>query len=277
MGVGDPPVVAEQPAIPGCLKFAEFELDERAGELRCRGEPIHLPPQVWRVLLLLVGRAGELVSREELRREIWGDATAVDFELGLNHCINRLRAVLGDDPERQRIIHTVPRRGYRFVAPVRRAAAGAQPVLAILPFENLSRLAQDEYLADTITETLTNEVGGCPALRVIPRQSVLHLKGSTLTLAEIARELGADAVLEGTTLRAKGRLLVTAELLAVGPERHLWSGSQEGDLGDPFALSRRITRTFAAAIRRALGAEPELPSTPEAARPDRHLSVDDEG
>jgi DNA-binding winged helix-turn-helix (wHTH) protein len=269
--------VAGQPAAPGCLKFAEFELDERAGELRCRGEPIHLPPQVWRVLVLLAGHAGELVSREELRREIWGDATLVDFELGLNHCINRLRAVLGDDPERQRIIRTVPRRGYRFVAPVCRGVAGAQPVLAVLPFENLSRLAQDEYLADTITETLTNEVGRCPALRVIPRQSVLHLKGSTLTLAEIARDLGADAVLEGTTLRAKGRLLVTAELLAVGPDRHLWSGSQEGDLGEPFALCKRVAQLFAAAIERTLGVDPDPATARPKAPPDRHLSVDDEG
>lgn len=155
---------------------------------------------------------------------------------------------------------------------MRRSVAGAQPVLAVLPFENLSRLAQDEYLADTITETLTNEVGRCATLRVIPRQSVLHLKGSTLTLAEIARELGADAVLEGTTLRAKGRLLVTAELLAVGPDRHLWSGSQEGDLGEPFALCRRVAQQFAAAIERTLGADPYPATARPKAPPDRHLS-----
>lgn len=267
----------DQPSASGCLKFAEFELDELAGVLRRGGEQVHLPPQVWRVLVLLAGRAGELVSREDLHREVWGEATLVDFELGLNHCINRLRTILGDDLERQRIIQTVPRRGYRFVAPVRRAPPGSLTVLAVLPFENRSRLAQDEYLADTIAETLTHELGRRPALRVIPRQSVLHLKGCTLTLGGIARELGVEALVEGSTLRAQGRLLVTAALLAVEPERHLWSGSQEGYLGEPFALCRRITGTMAAAIAHALGVEPEAPSAQESPPADRHLTVDDEG
>jgi DNA-binding winged helix-turn-helix (wHTH) protein len=269
--------VEDQPSASGCLKFAEFELDELAGVLRRGGEPVHLPPQVWRVLVLLAGRAGELVSRDELHREVWGEATLVDFELGLNHCINRLRTILGDDPGRQRIIQTVPRRGYRFAAPVHRAPPGSGTVLAVLPFENLSRLAQDEYLADTITETLTHELGRRPALRVIPRQSVLHLEGSTLTLGAIARELGVEALVKGSTLRAQGRLLVTAALLAVEPERHLWSGSQEGYLGEPFAHFRRIARTMAAAIAHALGAEPDAPATGEAPPVDRHLTVDDEG
>lgn len=265
------------PPASGCLEFAEFELDERAGELRRSGVAVHLPPQVWRVLVLLAKRAGELVSREELRREVWGEATLVDFELGLNHCINRLRVALGDDPGSQRVIQTVPRRGYRLVAPVRRGAPAAPPVLAVMPFENLSRLAADEVLADAFTETLTNELARSPALRVIPRQSVLHLRGTTLRLEEIARELGVHALVAGTTLRARGRLLVTAELLAASPERHLWSDRQEGYLGDPLALCRRITQSMAAAIERALGVEPDPAPGGESRPPDRHLTVDDEG
>jgi len=98
--------------------FGVFELDILAGELRKSGILLHLPPQPFKILALLVNHAGELVTREEIRRQVWGADTFVDFEHGLNFAIKKIRDVLADDPDTPRYIQTLPRRGYRFIAPV---------------------------------------------------------------------------------------------------------------------------------------------------------------
>ncbi len=98
--------------------FGLFELDMATGDLRRAGRPVHLAPQPSRVLIALVERAGEVVTRDELKEVVWGDNTFVDFEQGLNFCIKQLRGALGDEAENPRFVETVPRRGYRFIAPV---------------------------------------------------------------------------------------------------------------------------------------------------------------
>jgi len=103
------------------LRFGEFELDPEAGELRKAGRAVRLPPQPFQVLALLARRAPAVVPREDIRREVWGEDTFVDFDQGLNSCIKQIRAALGDQAENSRFIETRPRRGYRFVAPVRKA------------------------------------------------------------------------------------------------------------------------------------------------------------
>jgi Tol biopolymer transport system component/DNA-binding winged helix-turn-helix (wHTH) protein len=100
-------------------QFGVFELSARTGELRKSGVILRLPPQPTQLLRLLVSRGGELVSREELRQEVWKGDTIVDFELGLNRCVRRIRAALLDDADAPRYIETVPRMGYRFIAPVK--------------------------------------------------------------------------------------------------------------------------------------------------------------
>ncbi len=100
------------------LRFGAFELDPDAGELRKNGRLVNLQPQPARVLAILASRRGELISRDELQRQIWGEDTFVDFEHGVNFCVSRIRAALGDDAETPRYVETLPRRGYRFIAPV---------------------------------------------------------------------------------------------------------------------------------------------------------------
>src|SRR3954470_7994008 len=99
------------------LRFGVFELDERAGELRRNGGLGKLPPQPFQILLLLAQNSGAVIDRDRLRREVWGETT-VDFDRSLNVCIAQIRTVLNDDAESPRFIQTLPRRGYRFVAPV---------------------------------------------------------------------------------------------------------------------------------------------------------------
>src|SRR5581483_377753 len=109
------------------LGFGTFELDAAAGELRDRGRRVHLPGQAMTVLVLLLHRAGEIVTREELRRALWNDQVFVDFDRSLNFCIATVRRALNDDARRPRFIETIPHRGYRFLADVRRIDCPAAP------------------------------------------------------------------------------------------------------------------------------------------------------
>jgi TolB-like protein/DNA-binding winged helix-turn-helix (wHTH) protein/Tfp pilus assembly protein PilF len=110
-------------------RFGSFELDPRTAELRRDGAVVKLQPQPFRVLALLVERAGELVTREELKKALWGDETYVDFERGLNFCINQVRAALGDSADSPQFVQTLPRRGYRFISPV----TSSEPVASESP------------------------------------------------------------------------------------------------------------------------------------------------
>jgi TolB-like protein/DNA-binding winged helix-turn-helix (wHTH) protein len=110
--------MADQVSAHSRVCFGVFELDLRAGELRKSGILIHLPPQPFKILALLASRPSELVTREEIRSQVWGTDTFVDFEHGLNFAIKKIRDALGDDPDTPRYVQTLPRRGYRFIAPV---------------------------------------------------------------------------------------------------------------------------------------------------------------
>jgi DNA-binding winged helix-turn-helix (wHTH) protein/TolB-like protein len=102
--------------------FGLFDFDPATGELRREGRPVRLQPQPAKVLAVLVECAGDTVSRDELRQIVWPEGTFVDFERGLNFCIAQIRSALGDSADSPRFIETIPRRGYRFVAPVRTVA-----------------------------------------------------------------------------------------------------------------------------------------------------------
>lgn len=102
------------------LRFGLFEMDLRTGELRKSGALVHLEPQPYKVLALLAGKAGTLVTQEEIHQHIWGQETFVDYEQGLRFAVKKIRAALGDRSESPRYIETLPRRGYRFIAPVER-------------------------------------------------------------------------------------------------------------------------------------------------------------
>jgi DNA-binding winged helix-turn-helix (wHTH) protein/TolB-like protein len=101
-------------------EFGPFRFELTSGTLSRHGIPVRLQPQPARVLAILVSRADEVVSRDELRQQIWSDGTYVDFERGLNFAVAHIRAALGDSAEAPRYIETIPKRGYRFIAPVRR-------------------------------------------------------------------------------------------------------------------------------------------------------------
>jgi len=112
------PQSSPTPPVPGVIRFGHFEIDAHAGELRRGGIKLKLSGQPFDVLLALVGKSGQVVTREELHDRLWSQDTFVDFEHGLNKAINKVREALGDDADNPRFIETLPRRGYRFLAPV---------------------------------------------------------------------------------------------------------------------------------------------------------------
>jgi DNA-binding winged helix-turn-helix (wHTH) protein len=129
------------------LRFGPFELDVEAGELRRKGVPVRLQPQPLSVLALMAQRPGVVVARDELKRVLWPEGTYVDFDRGLNFCVNRIRRALGEDARRPAYVETVPGRGYRFIAAVNvdaaatAAPAAAAPRAAPVPHRTVRRLA----------------------------------------------------------------------------------------------------------------------------------------
>src|SRR5260221_14009059 len=151
--------------MPGeVARFDQFEVDFRSRELKKAGVRVRLQDQPFQILAILIERAGDVVTRDELRDRLWPDGTIVDFEHSLNAAIKRLRAVLGDNAERPRFVETLHRRGYRFIHQVERvnghgsyALAPASDVrkrLAVLPFTNLGEACVPESFAGGLTEEL---------------------------------------------------------------------------------------------------------------------------
>jgi TolB-like protein/DNA-binding winged helix-turn-helix (wHTH) protein len=113
------------------VRFGDFELDLRTGELRRGGASLNLSPQPAKILVLLVERAGEVITRSELAEQVWGDDTFVNFDQGLNFAVRQIRAALGDDSDTPRFIETLPKRGYRFIAAINKdeSTAVAAPLV----------------------------------------------------------------------------------------------------------------------------------------------------
>ncbi|HUS18204.1 MAG TPA: winged helix-turn-helix domain-containing protein [Terriglobales bacterium] len=281
------------------LRFGVFELDPDCGELRKSGHKVPLRPQAMKILTLLASRSGQLVTREELKEEVWGGDTFVDFEHGLNLCVREIRAALEDNANTPRYIETLPRRGYRFIVQVQSTNGAEHPgperssarpfrsgivryiypvlilvglgiflgvyetspwwggqksvrTIAVLPLQNLSGEAE-EYFADGMTEALTTDLARMNSLQVISRTSSMQYKGAKKTLPEIARELKADVVVEGSVQRAGDRVKITAQLIRATDDKHVWAETYERDLRDILSLQNEISSDIARQIQERLG------------------------
>ncbi len=136
------------------IRFGAFELDAVNGELRKAGVSLKIHPQPLRVLLLLSQHAGQIVTREEIQFCLWGDNTFVDFERGINFCVNQIRATLGDDAEKPRYVETLARRGYRFIAPVTKDPAPDSAAL-------------EDGIPELQTDRAPRETGAVPHSRML--------------------------------------------------------------------------------------------------------------
>jgi cholera toxin transcriptional activator len=135
-------------------RFGVFEADAATGELRRQGVRIKVNVQPFQVLLMLLERPGELLTREEISRELWPDGTFVDYEHGVNSAVNRIREALGDTARNPRFIETLARRGYRFVAPVQRVSddTASSDVLSSPPLVEVSPMAAEQKVVSAEPE-----------------------------------------------------------------------------------------------------------------------------
>jgi len=312
-------MASEPTAFANPVKFGgDLELDPRAYELRRAGRPLKLERIPMELLLLLVERRGQLVTREQIIERIWGRDVFLDADTSINSAIRKIRQVLKDDPEEPKFIQTVTGRGYRFiggvtdVAPLTLAPPSQAPVgpnqglqsagdlaspaetitqvrrlgvrfhgraaqaavaavvlllflgaigywssqrrsllrpqfktIAVLPLQNYSGDPQQEYFVDGMTDSVIADLGKIKDRRVISRTSVTPYKNSRKSMREIASDLHADAVIEGSVARSADRVRITVQLIDAARDQHLWSESYEREMKDIFALQSQVAQAIA--------------------------------
>jgi TolB-like protein/Tfp pilus assembly protein PilF len=239
----------------GQLEFGAYSLDSQSRMLFRDGEHVALPPMAAELLLALVQGAGSMLTREELLQRLWPD-TVVE-EGSLTSLISLLRKTLGEGRKPQDFIETLPKRGYRFVASVQRPASGARDaggygsMLVVLPFENLTAGERYDYFSEGLTEEMITELARLSPehLGVIARTSAMQFKSTSKGIAQIGSELGASHALEGSVRRVGDRVRITAQLIRVSDESHLWAQNYERGLHDVLEVQVEVARAVAREIQ----------------------------
>jgi len=216
------------------------------------------------VLLCLAKHAGETLPKETLFHAVWPDTFVTDDVL--THSISELRRAFEDDAREPRIIQTIPKRGYRLVAPVSAAhtatnpaASAARDSIAVLPFVSMTPEPEDEFFADGITEEIINALTQIPQLHVVARSSAFSFKGKYVDLQAIGERLKVRTVLEGSVRRAGNRLRITAQLVNVADGYHLWSERYDREMKDIFEIQDEIARSIADRLKVTLGGDRQEP------------------
>jgi TolB-like protein/DNA-binding winged helix-turn-helix (wHTH) protein/Flp pilus assembly protein TadD len=308
-------------------QFGEFRLHCGRFELSRKGRRLKLERKPLELLVLLVTKHGQIVTRDEIARCLWEQEVFVDIEHGINTAIRKIRQTLGDSPDLQQFVQTISGSGYRFVATVTTvepeatepaqidvavepaavpemaappqiafapdvSAAPVKPTqikrrhrlwwfgalcasvlvaisiltlgqhplaarffgrdthaaigsIAVLPLQNLSGDPGQEYFADGMTDELITELARIPNLRVVSRTSVFAQIDGHRSLPEIARQLGVDAIVEGSIVRSGDRIRITAQLIDARTDRHLWAQSFEGPDRDVLSLQDSVAQQIA--------------------------------
>ena len=310
-------------------RFGAFELDPSARQLRRNGVRLKLYGQSFQILLMLLERPGEVVTREELRKGVWPEGTFVDFEHGLNAAIKNLRRTLSDSADKPSFVETVPRVGYRFCGRVEQApsdklavpgtndahltkleeeeaAAGASSIaplpsarrsfwsrwqasamtvfvalcaisaavywrwlrpharseaqsgrvmMAVLPFQNLTGDAAQDYFSDGFSEDLIAQLGPRDPehLEVVARTSTMAYKNEPAVLREIGRQLGVQYAIEGAVQREGDNVRISTQLIRVKDQTCLWSRQYNRKLDDPLAVEDEIAREIVDEIELTFG------------------------
>lgn len=235
------------------VRFGDFELDLAAYALRYKGQAIRLERRPMDLLILLVERRNQLVSREEIVSRLWGNKVFVDVEMGVNTAIRKVRQALQDSPNSPHFIETVSGKGYRFVAaltedlPLRPTQPSSRVMLAVLPFQNLSRDPAQEYFSDGMTEETIAYLGCVNPERmgVIARTTSMAYKGTAKTIREIGAELLVDYILESSVRLEQDRARITAQLIRVSDQTHIWAETYDRALTGILSIQSEIGTAIA--------------------------------
>ena len=259
------------------------------------GGTARVEPKVMQVLVCLASHPDSAVTKEEILKTVWPETFVSDDVL--TRSISELRRVFQDDAREPRFIETIPKRGYRLVAPVERLDSEVSPSmlkdfplrkpgwtiagvvfcvlfvvavtlgprgtrsrvlgtspptihsLAVLPLQSLSDDPKQEYFAEGITDALITDLAQINALRVVSRTTIMRYGHPDKPLPQIARELNADGIVEGTVQRSGDRVRITAQLIYGSSDQHLWANSFERDVKDVLDLQNTVANEIASQIR----------------------------
>ncbi len=268
-GEGITDVTNERTTIPG------IRLDSREGVLTGPAGKVRIEPRVMEVLLVLAGRAGEVVSRDELLDAVWPGVVVTEHTI--SRCIyqlrHRMRDIVGND--QLSVIENIPKRGYRLWAEVQvtgsddsasqtpanpsLAPVSAPPTdmedrsIAVLPFIDMSPNGDQEYFGDGIAEELISGLTKIDGLRVIARTSSFQFKGTNEDITAIGKKLNVGTVLEGSVRQAGNRIRLTAQLIDVSNDSHLWTETYDRELDDIFEVQDDVARQVIDALSAKLG------------------------
>lgn len=216
-----------------------------------------LEPRAFDLLIYLIEHPGRVVEKQELFEQVWKQSLVTDS--ALTQEIKQIRRALGDDAGAPRYIETVPKRGYRFIAEVNKAASRAEDAatdhfqifdsLAVLPFANLNADPEMDYFVEGITDLLITDLGKIKSLKIISRTSAMQCKGTLKPLPQIAEELKVRAVIEGAVMRVGERVRITVQLIEAATDQHVWAECYERDLSDILSLQSELAKTVAEKIR----------------------------
>ena len=244
--------------------FEEYAFDTDRRELHRGADVVSVAPQVFDLLDYLIRSRERVVSKDDLINAIWNGRVVSDAALTTR--LNAARTAIGDSGEEQRLIKTLPRKGFRFVGEVAQGPEGAaaadnpaesprpaltlpdKPSIAILPFTNLSSDPDQDYFADGMVDEITTALSRFKFLFVIARNSSFTYKGKVVDIKHVGRELGVRYVLEGSVRKAAGKVRIIGQLIDAATGMHLWADRFEGDLSDIFALQDRMTESVVSAI-----------------------------
>ena len=254
-------------------RFGTFELQPSERRLLASGELVALGPRAFDLLVALVERSGQLVTKEDLLDRVWPKLVVEENNLQVQ--VSALRKILG-----QQAIATVPGRGYRFTVTLTGGSdAGSPPAssprnnlpqpfpplktllapidanapsIAVLPFVNMSDDAANEYFADGIAEELLNVLSKIRGLRVASHTSAFSFKGGNVDIPTVARKLNVATILEGSVRKFGKRVRITVQLVQVATDSHLWSETYDRELEDIFAVQDDIAQSVVKELRSAL-------------------------
>jgi DNA-binding winged helix-turn-helix (wHTH) protein/tetratricopeptide (TPR) repeat protein len=232
-------------------KFADFVLLSRDRQLLRLGKPVGLKPKVFDTLMLLVQGAGHLIEKDLFLKQLWPNSFVDEAALAQN--ISQIRKVLSSEGNEQTYIETVPRLGYRFVAPVQVSGQHASvlpTIIGVLPFELLG-VSERDYLADGLTDEVIASLGQVDPghIHVIGRTSVMSYKHTAKSIAEIGRELHADLLLESSMRTEGDRFRITSKLIRTSDQVQIWSTSYDAEPSSMLSFQRELSTAIAEQIR----------------------------
>jgi TolB-like protein/thioredoxin-like negative regulator of GroEL len=253
------------------ITFAGYEMDLRSHELRRGGAVVHVEPQVFDLLLHLVRNRDRVVGKDELFEVVWNGR--IVSEAALSSRINAARRAIGDDGDRQALIRTVHKRGFRFMGEAQELADEAdklpepaavpplspqpgaserKPSIVVMPLTNLSPEPDSEYFSYGLTEDIIRLLARNHWLDVLSRHSGAAYRGRDVPAQEIGATLGVRYIVQGSVAKRGERLRIGADLVSAETGRELWSETYDLGLADLLQVQEAMAQQIAATI------EPEL-------------------